>query len=62
MLGAMLLLEPVDGDDIPLTILGEITDPREIFRVPREAVGQVDDVFNLRSNLRSLLDAVGKMG
>lgn len=51
-LGAMLLLEPADGDDVPLTILGEITDPGEIFRVPGEAFGQVDDVFNLRSNLR----------
>lgn len=50
--GAVLFLETIDGNNVPLPFLGQLANSGQIFCVPREAVGQVDEVFYSRSNLR----------
>ena len=57
----MLLLEPVDGDDVPWAVGRQLAYPFNVRRVARKAVCEVDDCFNPRSNCRQFPDAVGKV-
>lgn len=59
--GSMLFLEPVNGDDIPRTVGGQLAYPFHVRRVAREPVSEVNDGFYSGSNRRQFPDAMGKV-
>lgn len=44
-LGAMLLFEAVDGNDVPLLVLAQLDYPAKVFGITGETVAQMDNIL-----------------